>query len=708
VSENLQQSQNLNFRSFLDVLRRASSNSDIAIAVGIVAILIVMVIPLPPFLMDILLSLSIAFSIVMLLTSVYTKRTLDFSSFPSLLLVSTLFRLSLNVASSRLILLNGADQGTEAAGSVIKSFGEFVVGGNYFVGIIIFSILVIINFIVITKGAGRVAEVSARFTLDAMPGKQMAIDADLNAGIINEEEARKRRAEIAREADFYGAMDGASKFVRGDAIAGILIVFVNILGGILIGTIQKGKSIDEVASIYTLLTIGDGLVTQIPALIISTAAGVLVTRTSSATNMGKEVTSQLFSDPRSIAIASAIMFFMALIPGLPHIPFLFLSVATGFAAYRMHQSAIKAQELKARQAEAEKLKPQKEKIENLLPLDTLELEVGYGLISVVDAEQNGELLERITHIRKQFALDMGIIIPPLRIRDNLQLKPGEYTIMLKGVEIGRGDLMVDHLLAMDPGNVTEKISGVPTVEPAFGLPAIWITQKQKEQAQLAGYTVVDISTVIATHFTELVRKHAHEMLGRQELQQLLDVVKQNAPKVVDDLIPSVLSLGIVLKVCQNLLKEGVSIRDLKTILETLADYASVTKDPNILTEYVRAALGRSITKKLLNANGELPLITLERSVEEEIAQGIIQTDQGPQLSLDPGFVQNLIRSLNEASERMIMEHSNAVLLVSPAIRMHVRQLVEKFIPHLTVLSHNEIAPNIPIQSYTTVRLSHAS
>ncbi len=691
----------------VSILSRITQSSDLAMAVGLVAILIVMVLPLPSFLLDILLSLSISLSVILLLTAVYTQKALDFSVFPSLLLVTTLFRLSLNVASTRLILLHGAENGISAAGEVIRSFGEFVVGGNYAVGVIVFIILVIINFIVITKGAGRIAEVAARFTLDAMPGKQMSIDADLNAGIINEEEARRRRSEIAREADFYGAMDGASKFVRGDAIAGIMIVFVNIIGGIIIGTVQKGKPIDEAANIFTLLTIGDGLVTQIPALILSTAAGILVTRTSSGNNLGKEVSAQLVMQPKSVAVASAVMFFMGIIPGLPHIPFFIMALATGTVAYNLFEKEKKAEILKKQKEEAEKLKPQKEKLENLLSVDPLELEVGYGLISIVDADQNGELLERITHIRKQFALDMGIIIPPLRIRDNLQLKPGEYILYLKGIEIGKSELMVDHMMAMDPGNVIDKIPGIPTTEPAFGLQALWISNKQKDQAQYAGYTVVDLSTVIATHFTELIRKHSYELLGRQELQNLIDVVKQAHPKIVEELIPTLLPVSTILKVCQNLLREGVSIRDMRTVFETLADHATHTKDANILTEYVRAALGRNITKKLLTLQGELPLLTLERSAEEAIAQSVIQTDQGPQLSMDPAMVQNLIRELNSQAERMVMENSQAVLLVSPVIRMHVRQLVEKFIPHMVVLSHNEIAPNIPIKSFATVRLSNA-
>ena len=692
----------------LGLFGKLVANPDLAVAFGIVSILIVMILPLPAFILDVLLSFSIASSIVLLLTAIYTQKALEFSIFPSLLLLTTLFRLSLNVASTRRILLNGADEGVSAAGEVIRSFGEFVVGGNYAVGIIIFVILIIINFIVITKGAGRVAEVAARFTLDAMPGKQMSIDADLNAGIINDEEARRRRSEISREADFYGAMDGASKFVRGDAVAGILIVFVNIVGGIIIGTIQKGKSLEEAASVYTLLTIGDGLVTQIPALIISTAAGIIVTRTASGNSLGKEFTVQLFAHPKAVAVSAAVMFFMALVPGLPKLPFLALAASTGYLAYRLFQREQDAEDRKRKQSELEKLKPPKEKLENLLPVDILELEVGYGLISIVDADQNGELLERITHIRKQFALDMGIIIPPLRIRDNLQLKPGEYNIQLKGITIGQGELMVDHLLAMDPGNAVEKIPGIPTTEPAFGLSAIWISPKQKERAQVLGYTVVDLSTVIATHFTELIRKYAQELLGRQELQNLIDVVKQNHPKVVEELIPNQLSVGIVLKVCQNLLRESVSIRDLRTVFEVLSDNAVFTKDPLVLTEYVRVALARSITKKLLSPEGDLPLITLERSVEEQIAAGILQTDQGAQLSLDPNFVQSLVRELNMQAEKMVLVNSQAVLLVSPIIRAHVRQLLEKFIPHMVVLSHNEISSNISVKSFATVRLSYAS
>ncbi len=692
----------------MNILDRIKTNSDLFLAVGLVSILAVMVIPMPPFLLDILLSMGIALSIVLLLTSVYATRALDFSIFPSLLLITTLFRLSLNVATTRVILLHGAENGTSAAGEVIHSFGEFVVGGNYAVGIVIFVILVIINFTVITKGAGRVAEVAARFTLDAMPGKQMSIDADLNAGVINEEEARRRRTDIAREADFYGAMDGASKFVRGDAIAGILIVIVNIVGGIVIGTLQKGMEIGNAAATFTLLTIGDGLVTQIPALIVSTAAGIIVTRTATGGNFSQEVSKQLLMKPKALMAASGVMGFMALIPGLPFLPFSILASVMGYTSYALQKKTVADEQKAKEKVIQEKNKPSSDKLENLLSVDTLELEVGYGLINIVDIEQNGDLLERISNIRKQFALDLGIIVPSLRIRDNLELKPGDYQVLLKGVQIGVGSLMVGNLLAMDPGNVVDTVAGIPTQEPAFGLDAIWITPRQKEEATYAGYTVVDLSTVIATHLTELIRQNVHELLGRQELQVLLDTVKQTAPKVIEDLIPGLLPVSSVLKVLKSLLKENVSIRDLRTILEALADIAVIQKDPLVLTEHVRTVLGRTITKKLVNANGQLTLITLERNIEETIASGIIQTDQGQQLSVDPEFVRSFIAQLNQQTIQVANETSQAVVLCSPLIRSHLKTLIDRFIPNVTVLSHNEITQNVTVKAAGTVRLAYAS
>ena len=684
-----------------------NKNSDLVMAVGLMAILAVMIIPMPKFLLDICLSLEIALSVILLLTSVYATRALDFSIFPSLLLITTLFRLSLNVATTRIILLHGAEEGVSAAGDVIRSFGEFVVGGNYAVGLIIFVILIIINFVVITKGAGRVAEVAARFTLDAMPGKQMSIDADLNAGLINEEEARRRRSEIAREADFYGAMDGASKFVRGDAVAGILVVVVNIVGGIIIGTLQRGMDLGAAASTFTLLTIGDGLVTQIPALIVSTAAGIIVTRTATNTHFSQEVSKQLLMKPKALMAAAGVMGFMAIIPGLPFLPFMILSATLGSFSYRLNQRRATEEKEKQEMITNEKLKPNQDKLENLLPVDLLELEVGYGLISIVDLEQNGDLLERISNIRKQFALDLGLIIPPLRIRDNLELKPGDYQILLKGVQIGSGSLMVGHLLAMDPGHVSDSIVGIPTREPAFGLDAIWINARQKEEATYAGYTVVDLSTVIATHLTEVIRQNAHELLGRQELQLLLDSFKQSAPKVIEDLIPQLLPVGTVLRVLKNLLREGVSIRDLRTIFEAMTDLAPSHKDPVLLTEHVRAALGRNITKKLINPDGLLTLITLDRVIEETIASSIIQTDQGPQLSVDPEFVRAFIAELNTKATKMASESSQTVILCSPLIRWHLKQLIDRFIPNIVVLSHQEIGSNVSVKAFDTVRLAYA-
>ncbi len=685
-----------------------AKNADLLLAGGLIGILVLMIVPLPSFMIDIFLTVSIASSLVLLLTATYAQRPLDFSVFPSLLLTITLFRLALSVASTRLVLLHGPEQGTGAAGVIIRAFGEFVVGGNYAVGLVVFVILVIINFVVITKGAGRVAEVSARFTLDAMPGKQMAIDADLNAGVINEQEARKRRSAVAQEADFYGAMDGASKFVRGDAIAGILIVVVNIIGGIIIGTVQKGMNIGDAAQTFVLLTVGDGLVSQIPALIISTAAGLIVTRAGSSGNLTDELSSQLTTHPKAIGIAAGAMGVVALIPGIPALPFMAMGLGLGYLAYRLKEGK-KVKAITEAAAAKEKNKETSEKIESLLPMDILELEVGYGLISIVDPEQNGELLTRINQIRRQFALDMGVIIPSLRIRDNLQLNPGQYNFMLKGVSIGGGELMVDHLLAMDPGNVSEPVSGVPTTEPAFGLPAIWISSNNKENATMAGYTVVDLSTVMATHLTELLKKHLPELFGRQELQTLLDNFKEQYPKVVDDLVPNLVSPALLLRVLQNLLREQVPIRDLRSILESLLEIAGSTKDVISLTEAARAALHRSITTRLVAGTGnELVILTLDRQIEETIASSIINTERGQELATDPDFVRRLLGSLNLDVARSLEQYSQAIVLCSPSIRYHFKKLVERFIPSLVVLSHNEIAPNVNLKSIGIVRLEDAS
>jgi len=693
-----------------NILQRLGKNPDTFMAFGVLGILGIMIVELPPWAIDLLMVTGIAISIIMLMTTLYVRRSLDFSSFPTLLLLVTLFRLSMNVATTRVILLRGPDAGTTAAGNVIHAFGEFVVGGNYAVGLVVFAILIVINFVVVTKGAGRVAEVSARFTLDALPGKQMSIDADLNAGVINEEEARRRRQEIAREADFYGAMDGASKFVRGDAIAGILIVLINIVGGIIIGTVQRNMSIGEAAQVFTLLTIGDGLVAQIPALIVSTAAGIIVTRTGASQDLTQELTKQVFTQPKALFAGAGVLIALGLVPGLPLLPFAVISGLLGYTGYRLTQKAAVDEKQKRQSEEKEKLKPVPEKIENLLGVDPLELEVGYGLVNIVDSDQNGDLLERITGIRKQFAMDLGVVVPPLRIRDNLELKPGDYQVLLKGVPVAQGNLMVGHYLAMDPGNVKDPVKGIPTKEPAFGLDALWIPASEKDQANYAGYTVVDLSTVIATHLTEVVRQNCAELLGRQELQTLIDGLKQTAPKVVEDLIPAILPVSTVLKVLKNLLKEGVSVRDLKTILESLAEMAPHQKDATMLTEHVRSALARNITRKLTNNQGELTLLTLDKNIEETIASGILQTDQGPQLSLDPEFVRTFIQELNEQASQLLhsQETNQAVVLCSPLIRMHVKQLIDRFIPNVTVISHNELTQNVNIRSFGTVRLAYAS
>lgn len=688
---------------FFEKLKVFSQNSDLAIALGLIMVLGVMVVPISPVILDLFLAFSIALAVGILLISVYSKKPLDFSTFPSVLLITTLLRLSLNVASTRNILLRGADEGTAAAGRIIESFGEFVVGGNYAVGIIIFIILVIINFIVITKGAGRVAEVSARFTLDAMPGKQMAIDADLNAGLINDTEAKRRRAEVAQEADFYGSMDGASKFVRGDAIAGILITAINIIGGIIVGVAQNDLSFAEAARTFTLLTVGDGLIAQIPALIISTAAGIIATRNSNSTALGTQVSNEFSAHPKAFYITAGAIGVFGLIPGFPGLPFMMVASLIGFAGFRIEKNKSNADAAEATKAVTD-TKEKKETLESLLPVELVQLEVGYGIVSIVDAEQNGDLLERISHIRKQFALDWGVIIPSVRIKDNLELKPGGYSVKLKGIEIAKGELMPDHMMAMDPGTVIEAMEGVETKEPVFGLPAIWITEDQKDDAQYNGYTVVDLSTIVATHLTEVMKANLSELFGRQELVKVLDNFKEENPKVVSDLIPDIMPLGSVLKVLQNLLRENVSVRDLRTIMETLAEFGPASKDPDALTEYVRQGLYRTITERIKSSQGDVPLFTLDRSLEEAVARSIIHTDSGTQLNLDPKITQTILASLNEKIEEATSQGEKMVVLCSPVIRRHFKRLTEKFIPNLVVVSHNELSPEINIRSLGTVRL----
>lgn len=689
---------------FFEKLKIFSQNSELAVALGLIVILGVMIVPLPPMILDLFLAFSIAISIAILLMSVYAKKPLDFSTFPSILLITTLMRLSLNVASTRNILLNGATDGTKAAGHIIEAFGEFVVGGNYAVGIIIFMILVVINFIVITKGAGRVAEVSARFTLDAMPGKQMAIDADLNAGLIDDKEAKRRRAEVAQEADFYGSMDGASKFVRGDAIAGILITVINIVGGIIVGVAQNDMSFSDAARTFTLLTVGDGLIAQIPALVISTAAGIITTRNSNSEALGKQVNAEFTAHPKAFYITAGAISFFGLIPGFPGLPFMMIGGLIGFAGFKIEKNKELAQTAAATKAVSAETKAKTETLESLLPVELVQLEVGYGIVSIVDAEQNGDLLERISHIRKQFALDWGIIIPSVRIKDNLELKPGGYSIKLKGIEIAKGELMPDHMMAMDPGTVIEQMDGVETKEPVFGLPAIWITDDRKDEAQYNGYTVVDLSTIVATHLTEVLKANLSELFGRQELVKILDNFKEENPKIVSDLVPDIMPLGSVLKVLQSLLREGVSVRDLRTILETLAEYGSGSKDPEALTEYVRQALYRTITERIKGSQGDVPLFTLDRTLEEAVARSIIHTDHGSQLNLDPKTTQTILASLNEKIEEATSQGEKMVVLCSPVIRRHFKKLTEKFIPNMIVVSHNELSPEVNIRSLGTVRL----
>ena len=694
-------------------------NSDALLALLVMGIVVIMIIPVPPFAMDMLLSFSITSSIVIMLVSMYILKPIEFSVFPSVLLIATLARLSMNVASTRLILLNG-HEGSDAAGKVIKAFGNFVVGGNYAVGIIIFAILVVINFVVITKGAGRIAEVAARFTLDAMPGKQMSIDADLNAGMIDEAEARRRRAVIAQEAEFYGAMDGASKFVRGDAVAGIIITVINIAGGLAIGLLQHGMGISDAARNYTLLTVGDGLVAQIPALIISTSAGIIVTRAASESNLGADVSKQILSHPKAIGISAGIIFFFGLIPGLPHLAFITFAIITGlvaWGAYYVKQSlgaevgwTVPSAPISSPQGKGRteaKGEGHTEGFEGVAPLDVMELHLGYSLIPLVDPQQKGELVERIKSVRHQFASETGIIVPPIHIRDSMQLDSNRYSILVKGTEVASGEVMIDRCLALNPGGIDNSIQGITTREPSFGLPALWILPQDKERAEVAGFTVVDPSTVVATHLTEVIRSHAHEIIGRQEVQSLLDNFAKKYPKVVEELIPALLPPAGVLRVLQNLLKERVPVRDLLTIVETLADYAPVTKDPEILTEYVRANLSRTITKQYQTGN-TLPVVTIEPALEEKINAAIRQTSQGMQISLEPRLAQVLINQLKVIIEGAIRKGIYPVVLTSPSVRSPLRKLVERFIPNIIIVSSNEISSAVSIQPIDIVRYSDAN
>ncbi len=689
---------------FLAGVKRESS--DILMVVAFIGILMAMILPLHPIILDFFLALNISFAIVVLITTMYTTAPLEFAIFPSLLLVLTLFRLSLNVASTRLILLHGSE-GQSAAGSIIQSFGSFVVGGNYVVGLVIFIILVLINFMVITKGAGRIAEVAARFTLDAMPGKQMAIDADLNAGMIDEVEAGERRAAIARESEFHGAMDGASKFVRGDAIAGIVITLINIVGGFVIGVLQQGMEMKEALTNYTLLTVGDGLVSQIPALLISAAAGLLVSRSGSNMKMGQEFAKHLLASSTPVFIGSVIIFCMGLVPGLPSIPFMTLGLVLGTLAWYFLRQEETSEEEKLADEQAqieEEAAGAPEDVDHLLNLDTIELEVGYGLIPLVDKQQDGTLLGRIRAIRRQFATEMGIIIPPIHIRDNLNLNPAQYRLMIKGVEAAGTELMVNHFLAMDPGGTAQDIEGIDTTEPAFNLPAKWIPMDREEEAKFAGYTVVDNSTVIATHLTEIVRNNAHDLLGRQDVQHLLDNLAKSNPKAVEELVPGLLSLGVVQKVLQNLLRERISIRDMLTIVETLADFAPMGKDPDLLTEYVRQRLAKGMLVPYLQEGKVLQVTTLDREIEEILTKNIRHTEHGSYLTLDPGLVEEIVQAVSKEVQQQVALNAQPVIMTSPSLRRHVRKLIEPTLPTVMVVSHAEIVDDINLQASGKVSL----
>ena len=664
----------------------------------ILLILSMMVLPLPPFMLDLFFTFNIAISIIVMLVAINVLKPLDFSVFPTVLLITTLLRLSLNVASTRVVLLEG-HTGTGAAGQVIEAFGHFLVGGNYAVGIVVFAILVIINFVVITKGAGRVAEVAARFTLDAMPGKQMAIDADLNAGLIGEDEARRRRATIAEEADFFGSMDGASKFVRGDAVAGILIMFINVLGGLFVGVLQHNMDLGAAAKTYTLLTIGDGLVAQIPALIISIAAGMVVTRVGDTQDLSEQFLGQLFNNPKVIGLTAAIIGMLGMIPGMPNFVFLLLAMGLGTLAWDIGRRQRAITPVSVTVAPTPTTESQEASWADVSPLDVLGLEVGYRLIPLVDKAQDGELLRRIRGIRKKFAQEVGFLVSPVHIRDNLELKPNAYRILLKGVEIGQGEAFPGNLLAINPGRVAGQLPGAVTKDPAFGLPAIWIETALREQAQAYGYTVVDASTVTATHLNHLILSHAAELLGRQEAQALLDHLAKDMPKLVEDLVPKVLPLGVLQKVLQNLLEEGVHIRDMRTIIEMLAEAATRTQDAEALTAQVRIALGRSIIQQLYPSGNEMQVMSLDPQLERVLLQAI--AGGGDNASIEPSLADTLIRETAAAAQRQEELGLPAVLLVSGNLRILLSRFLRRGISQLKVLAHSEV-PESKIIKVTSI------
>lgn len=673
---------------------------DLTVLLGIIGIVLMMILPIPSWLLDVLLVINISIALIIILVSMNTKNALEFSIFPSLLLVTTLFRLALNISTTKLILTHAE------AGSVVATFGSWIAGGQIAVGFIVFLILVVVQFIVITKGSERVAEVGARFTLDAMPGKQMSIDADLNAGMINEAQARERRRNVEREADFFGAMDGASKFVKGDAIASIIILLINLIGGFIIGMTIHGMDFSTALSTYSVLTIGDGLVSQIPALLISTAAGLIVTRASSEGNLAEELTGQLFSYPKLLYIVAVTVAFLGFFTPIHMITTLPLAGLLAFAAYHMGQNLNKkmiAEEQLVEEKQIEEVRSP-ESVINLLSVDPIEFEFGYGLIPLADTSQGGDLLDRIIMIRRQCALEMGLVVPVIRIRDNIQLKPNEYVIKIKGNTVGGGELLLNHYLAMSPGYDDESINGIETIEPSFGLPALWIDESVKERAELSGYTVVDPPSVVATHLTELIKRHGHELIGRQETKMLVDNLRDNYPVLVDDLIPSVLAIGDVQKVLAKLLREKISIRDLVTIFETLADYGTYTKDPDILTEYVRQSLSRQITQQFSQVGEILKVITVGPTLEKKITESVQQSEQGSYLALDPVSTQTIYQRFSEQINRLLQSGQQPIVLASPTIRMYLRQVIERTMQDIPVLSYSELEPNIEIQSVGVVNL----
>jgi flagellar biosynthesis protein FlhA len=673
-------------------------NNDVIIAGLVIGIVLLIIIPLPAWMLDIFLTLSITLGLVILLITMFTTEPLQFSVFPSLLLVTTLYRLALNISSTRLILSEAS------AGKVIAAFGHFVISGSYIVGAVVFVIITVIQFVVITSGAGRVAEVAARFTLDAMPGKQMSIDAEFNSGLITEEEARKRRRHLQREADFFGSMDGASKFVRGDAIAGIIIIIINIVGGLTIGLVQMNMSAEEALHIYTLLTVGDGLVTQVPALLVSTATGILVTRATSDATFGKDLSRQFLNFPKVLFLAAAILFVLGLVPAMPNLLFLVLSGMTAYLAYTLLQSErqrqLAEQENLSRQSRSRPQEP--ENVFSYFQVDPLEIEIGYNLIVLTDEEQGGDLLYRLSAVRRQCAAEMGIFVRPIRIRDNLQLSPNSYTFKLRGVPLAEGELMPGHFLAMDPTGQAKEVPGVSTFEPTFGLKAWWVTAAEREQVELSGFTVVDVTTVMITHLTEFIKRNAHELLGRQELKELLDVVKEKNPAVVEELVPDLLSLGEIQKVFQNLLREQVPVRDLVALLEALADGARVSHDIDYLTEYVRQAMARNICR-LYSVQGEkISVITLHPKLEQRIVESLQQTQFGLYPVLEPDIVQRVLDDLKKMSEKLTVRGLTSVVLCSPRVRLPLRRLVERHLPGLAVLSLTEIVPGVEVEAVGTV------